>query len=97
MTLRRYYMHVSHQTFEEIGDGLVRVTNRDGKTGVFKFTGEWVEGELHDASANMLMYTGGPDVHPAFSFRWTKLPTDPDRPSGWPEAQERILKASGTI
>jgi len=97
MTLRRYTMHVSHQTYEEIGDGLVRVTNRDGKSGVFKFTGEWVEGDLRDASTTMLMYAGGPDVHPAFNFRWTKLPAAPDRPSGWPEAQERILKASGTI
>jgi hypothetical protein len=97
MALRKFILHLTRQTYEELGDGLVRITNPDGKTGVFKYTGEWVEGDVRDASLNMLVYTGGPDCHPDFTFRWTMLPADTSRPSGWPEKYERHLKAVGTI
>ena len=97
MALRKFIMHKTLQTFEELGDGLVRVTNQDGKTGVFGWSGPWVEGELRQVNVNMLIYTGGPDVHPAFRFRWTKMPGDVERPSGWPEALERDLKKAGAL
>ena len=97
MTLRKYYMHVTQQTFEEIGEGLVRVTNRDGKSGVFRWDGPWVEGDLRDVNTNMLVYTGGPDTLAAFKYRWVTVPADIERASGWPEEIERHLKASGTL
>jgi hypothetical protein len=95
--MRRYFMHMTNQTFEEIGEGLVRVTNPDGKTGVFTWEGRWIEGDVRDVNVNMLIYTGGPDVERGFDFRWTRMPQALDRPSGWPEAQERRLKALGLI
>ena len=97
MASRRYFMHMTRQTFEELGDGLVRVTNADGRTGVFTWQGQWVEGDVRDVNTHMLIYTGGPDVEPGFEFRWTLLPQTVDRPSGWPAAQERPLKSKGLL
>jgi hypothetical protein len=41
----------------------------------------------------MLNWTGGPTVPPECNFRWSTVPTDPSRPSGWPEPLERTLKS----
>ena len=95
--LRKFIMHMTHQTYEEIGGGLVRVTNRDGKTGVFRWDGPWVEGDVRDANSNMLLFTGGPDVQPGFKFRWTVMPADIKRASGWPKDLEPALKKSGAL
>jgi len=97
MALRKYYMHLSHQTFEELEPGIVRVTNQDGKSGVFRWDGPWIEGEVRDVNINMLVFTGGPDTPAAFNFRWVKVPADIERASGWPEDIERHLIASGTL
>lgn len=97
MALRKYYMHMTQQTYEEIAEGIVRVTNRDGKTGVFQWSGEWIEGELREASTNMLVFAGGRDVHPAFNYRWTMVPADRERASGWPEDLERHLETAGVL
>jgi hypothetical protein len=86
-------MHMTRQTFEELGEGLVRVTNPDGKTGVFTWQGQWIEGDVRDVSVHMLIYTGGPDVERGFEFRWTQMPEDINRPSGWPAPQEHKLKS----
>ena len=97
MALRKYNMHMTRQIFEELGEGRVRVTNRDGKWGVFRWSGEWLEGDVRDANPNMLVYTGGPNVHPLFNYRWTKLPVDLGRPSGWPEPLEQHLLNTGAL
>ena len=95
--LRKYFMNLTKQTFEELGGGLVRVTNRDGKSGVFHYDGRWVEGDIRDANVHMLMYTAGPNIPKAFDYRWTALPSAPERESGWPEEQERYLKSKGVL
>jgi hypothetical protein len=97
MALRKYFMNLTKQTYEELGDGLVQVTNRDGKTGVFHCDGRWVEGDVRDANINMLIYTSGPNIPAMFDYRWTTLPSDQNRASGWPEAHERCLKSKGTL
>jgi len=95
--MRKYFMNLSKQTFEELGDGLVRVTDRDGKTGTFHVDGRWVEGEIRDVNLNMLIFTGGPMLPKEFNIRWGMLPVDPKRASGWPEPQEKYLKEKGIL
>ena len=97
MGLRRYHMRMTHQDFEELGEGLVPVTNPDGETGIFTWECKWLEGDVREVNVNMLVYTGGPDVDRGFEFRWTRMPKALDRPSGWPESLERRLKAIGLI
>jgi hypothetical protein len=97
MSLRKYFMNLSQQYYEEIDDGVVRVTSKDGKTGVFHYDGRWIEGDVRDANVHMLMYTGGPNLPATFNYRWGRLPADPQRASGWPEPHERYLKAKGTL
>jgi hypothetical protein len=97
MALRKYFMNLSQQLYEEIDDGVVRVTNRDGKTGLFHYDGRWIEGDVRDVNLHMLTYTGGPNIPAMFNYRWGRLPADLGRESGWPEPHERYLKAKGTL
>jgi hypothetical protein len=95
--MRKYLMPLTQQVYEEIGEGRVRVTNRDGRTGIFTVQGRWVEGEVRDANVNMLLFTAGPNVRSDFRYRWTLLPADVHRESGWPEPQERQLVAAAIL
>ena len=89
--LRKYYHVLGKHTFEEIGDGLVRVTDEEGRSGVFRWTGEYVEGELTQCSLHMLIWTGGPNLPKELNYRWPEVPADINRPSGWPEHLEKLL------
>ena len=95
--MRKYFMNATRQVFEEVGGGLVRVTAADGKSGLFHVDGRWIEGDVRDANVHMLTWTGGPRMDDPFRYRWGNLPADPERPSGWPEPQEKVLKAKGRI
>ena len=97
MSLRKYFMHLTHQTYEELGEGIVRVTDRNGRTGVFHWTGPWIEGELRECNINMLSFTGGPNIPKEFNYRWPEVPADTKRTSGWPEKLERYLTSVGTL
>ena len=59
MPLRKYYMHMTQQTYEEVAEGIVRVTNRDGKTGVFRWSGEWIEGAERGLTAVGILCANG--------------------------------------
>lgn len=97
MTLRKYFMRVNGQTYEELGEGLVRVSDPDGRSGLFRSDGRWVEGDLRQANIHMLIYTGGPVIPQEFNYRWPEVPVDTARPSGWPEVHERHLKTIGAL
>lgn len=97
MSLRKYVMRINGQTYEELGDGLVRVTDAGGATGIFRTDGRWVEGDLRQANIHMLVYTGGPMIPREFNYRWPEVPVDTARPSGWPQAHELYLKAIGAM
>lgn len=97
MTLRKYAMRVNGQMYEELGEGLVRVSDPSGKSGVFRVDGRWVEGDLRQANIHMLIFTGGPEIPQAFNYRWPEVPVDLARPSGWPEEHERYLKAIAVL
>jgi len=66
---------ISGAVYEGIGDGLVRVEDKaKGKSGVFRFDGTWIEGDLTYADPHMLMYIGGPDLPPGRDIFWSFLP-----------------------
>lgn len=46
-------------TFEEQDDGLVLVTEPDGKTGMFRVDGTHVSGEVRYADPHMVDWVGG--------------------------------------
>ncbi len=58
-------------------NGLVHVTGKDGKTGIFTENGYWVEGELGQADPHMCKWLGGrqlnEDTFLSNRFRDTKL------------------------
>jgi phenylpropionate dioxygenase-like ring-hydroxylating dioxygenase large terminal subunit len=66
---------ISGAVYEAIGDGLVRVEDKaKGKSGVFRWDGTWVEGELTYADPHMLIYIGGPDLPEGREIYWSLLP-----------------------
>ena len=87
---RKYRYIPAKQTFEELPDGRVRVTADDGRWGIFRWNGPWIEGELTQANVHMLVWCGGPDTPAEFHYRWTDVPIDINRPSGWPEEYEKF-------
>jgi hypothetical protein len=91
--LRRWRHPGKKQVFEEVGDGTVRVIADDGRTGIFELSGRYVMGDLTQASVHMIVWTGQPHLPEAFDYRWTLLPIDVERESGWPEVQERAIEA----
>ncbi len=52
----------SKALYEQDGNGLVRVTTKDGRTGLFRTDGAWVEGELFECDPQLCGWVGGPKV-----------------------------------
>jgi hypothetical protein len=50
---------MSGTLYEDLGDGRVRVTRKDGQTGVFHADGQWIEGDVTQADLHMLVWVGG--------------------------------------
>jgi len=66
---------ISGAVYEAIGDGLVRVEDKaKGKSGVFRWDGTWIEGELTYADPHMLIYVGGPDLPPGRDIPYPLMP-----------------------
>jgi len=88
-TSRRKYYHIpARHTFEEVGEGVVRVTDAEGRNGLFHWTGRWIEGELTQCNLHMLEWCGGPRLPPEMNFRWVEAPPHmgaPGHPWPWPE------------
>ena len=89
--LRKYYYVLRKQTFEELPDGNVKVTDKDGRSGIFTWEGKLLEGDLTTVNRHMLAWAGGPTVPKICNYRWNELRIDADRPSGWPEDLEKML------
>ncbi len=90
--LRRWRYPLRKQLYEEQADGTCKVTSDDGRVGVFKVDGTYLSGDLTQASLHMLVWVAGPRLPDECDFRWTQVPVDISRPSGWPEPQEEILR-----
>ena len=73
--MRREPHPISGVVYEEVGDGFVRVEDRErGRYGLFKADGTWLEGDLTHADPHMLTYVGGPDLPPGKDVYWSILP-----------------------
>lgn len=98
--MRREPHPISGAVYEEIGDGTVRVENpKDGRQGLFKWDGSWVEGELTHADPHFLLYVGGPQLPPHRDMYWGMLPpTDEEDapPAASPAAAYGAGKLSAT-
>jgi len=89
--LRKWrYPHMK-ETYEEVGDGTVRVTRDDGRSGIFSLDGKHLSGDLTHANIGMLLWTGSPHLPDECDYSWKEVPCDPERPSGWPEQLEKTL------
>jgi phenylpropionate dioxygenase-like ring-hydroxylating dioxygenase large terminal subunit len=70
---------ISGFIYQEVGGGLVRVEDREhGPTGLFRWDGTWIEGDLTHADPHLLNYVGGPNVPPEHDVYWLMLPLDHD-------------------
>lgn len=47
--------------YEQDGNGNVRVS-KDGKSGLFTSSGEWLDGEIFEADPQLCGWVGGPKV-----------------------------------
>ncbi len=73
--MRREPHPISGVIYEELGDGKVRVEDREhGKYGVFRWNGVWLEGDLTHADPHMLYIIGGPDLPPGKDIFWSVMP-----------------------
>lgn len=90
--LRRYYYVAGKQTYQDLGDGRVEVTDDAGRTGIFSAEGPYLEGDVTQANLHMLFWTGGPTIPDECNFRWSEVPVDTRRPSGWPEKIEPFVQ-----
>jgi len=48
--------------YEQDGDGHVRVTETDGRSGLFEVNGKWITGVLLQADPHVCGWVGGPQV-----------------------------------
>jgi hypothetical protein len=46
--------------YENDGAGNIRVTTKDGRSGVFQVNGKWISGELRECDAQVCNWVGGP-------------------------------------
>ena len=85
---------ISGAVYEAIGDGLVRVEDKaKGKSGVFRYDGTWIEGDMTYADPHMLIYIGGPDLPPGRDIYWSFLPPLEDEAPTVNVATARALDA----
>lgn len=52
----------SKALYEQDGNGNVRVTDKDGRWGLFRPDGTWVDGDLFEADPQLCGWIGGPKV-----------------------------------
>ena len=89
--LRRWRHPHKKQTYEEMGDGTVRVTDDDGKVGLFEADGAYISGELTQASMQMCLWVTAAWIPDECDYRWNQVPVDMSRSSGWPAHLEKLL------
>ena len=66
---------ISGAVYQELGDGLVRVEDTaKGKSGLVRYDGVWIEGDLTYADPHLLRHVGGPDLPPGRDIFWAFLP-----------------------
>jgi len=66
---------ISGMMYEELGDGLVRVS-RNGSYGVFRYDGTHIEGDVTHADPHFLNYVGGPNLPEGADVFWAVQAVD---------------------
>lgn len=89
--LRKWRYPFKKEFYEEVGDGTVKVTRDDGRSGIFTLDGRCISGDLTQANIGMLVWTGSPHLPEECDWCWKEVPIDTSRPSGWPEKLEKTL------
>jgi nitrite reductase/ring-hydroxylating ferredoxin subunit len=75
--MRQYPHPISGAVYQDLGDGTVRVSDKaKGKTGVFRFDGTWIEGDMTYADPHMLLLVGEPGLPEGRDVLWAYLPPD---------------------
>ena len=71
---------ISGAVYQELDAGLVRVEDKaKGVSGVFRWDGAFIEGDLTQADLHYLRFIGGPTLPPHKDIIWNFLPvTDPE-------------------
>lgn len=65
----------SGDIYENVGEGLVRVTKKDGRSGLFRTDGSWIEGEVTQAEPSMCLFIGVKDVAPGHDVSYQRTPS----------------------
>jgi len=53
---------LTDSVYEDLGDGTVRVTTPEGRSGWFQHDGVWLRGEVREADDHLLGFVGGPQL-----------------------------------
>lgn len=68
---------ISGAVYRELEGGLVRVEDKEkGKSGLFKWDGAFIEGDLTQADPHFLNFIGGPTLPPDKDIIWSFLPVE---------------------
>jgi hypothetical protein len=46
--------------YEQTGDGTIKVTESDGRSGVFGRDGHWIDGDVRECDPQLCNWVGGP-------------------------------------
>ena len=71
--MRKKVHPLSGAVYEDMGGGKVRV-DKAGKVGIFKTTGEYLEGELTFADLHMLVWVGGRELPAGMNVNQRLMP-----------------------
>ena len=52
----------SKYLYEQDGKGNILITATDGRTGLFRRNGSWIEGELEEADPHLCGWVAGPQI-----------------------------------
>jgi hypothetical protein len=73
--MRKKIHPLSGAIYEDMGNGLVRV-DKAGQIGVFKTSGQYVEGDLTFADLHMLVWVGGRELPPGANVNQRRMPLE---------------------
>ena len=68
--------------YETDGDGIVRVTTREGKVGRFDPHGLWIDGELREADPHLCLRVGGRQLPAGQAASFKDLPLKTGKENG---------------
>ena len=75
--MRKYPHPISGAIYQDLGDGRVKVEDKvKGKSGIFRFDGAWLEGDMTYADPHMLGLVGDPGLPEGRDVLWQFMPPE---------------------